>query len=99
LEYYKYIHRDEKPPRRTDETSKHVALECGHIIYPSDTRTRVSCPVCEIKMSLEFLDRIVNAFGGDGGSWRDPHGTRSRYIPLREGWHMVPLELESTLDI
>jgi hypothetical protein len=50
-------------------------------------------------MSLEFLDCIVNAFGGDGGSWRDPQGTRSRYIPLREGWHMVPLELESTLDI
>jgi hypothetical protein len=27
-------------------------------------------------MSLEFLDRIVNAFGGDGGPWRDERPTR-----------------------
>jgi hypothetical protein len=99
LEYYEYIHRDEQSLRRTDITSKHVALSCGHALHPSDTRTRGYCPVCEIRMSLEFLDRISSVFGGAGGPWNDPRGTRQRYFPLRKGWHMARLELERTLDV
>lgn len=99
LVYYEYIHRDAQPPTHTNQSSKHIAHRCGHSIHPSDTRQKGNCPVCEIKISLEFLERTASAFGGAGGPWINAHGTRKRYGDLRQGWHMARLELENKLSV
>ncbi|KAF2133480.1 hypothetical protein P153DRAFT_308370, partial [Dothidotthia symphoricarpi CBS 119687] len=77
----------------------HIAAQCGHTLHPSDAMIGGYCPVCDVRICLEFLDVIAKAFQKEGGPWPARLGDRRpvSYFTLRQGWHMARLQLEITV--
>jgi hypothetical protein len=71
LDYYRFMHRNEPMPCQTLRLVPPVALGCGHEVHPSEARIAGYCPMCEVKISLEFMDAIAAAIVDAGGPWHD----------------------------
>lgn len=74
------------------------AVRCGHELHPSIHHAVHYCPVCEVRMSLTFLDAIAEALQNAGGPWHKPGSTKPEKPILRECWHMARLDLQELVE-
>jgi hypothetical protein len=98
LDYHRFTHRHEPPQDGVVHLGSHIAAACGHELHLADSRTLGYCPVCEVEMSLEFLDAIAKAWGDAGGPRHNLDLNKNRNHPLGSAWHLAWLQHEQLLS-
>jgi hypothetical protein len=104
LNYHRFashVHEDQPPVTRmaiSHNSPNNTAVECSYGFQSSNTRTMGYCPVCEVRMSLEFMTAIADALSKIGGPWCNfPEESKKSHVQLCEGWRMARLQLEHAL--
>ncbi|KAF2019518.1 hypothetical protein BU24DRAFT_406183 [Aaosphaeria arxii CBS 175.79] len=83
------------------------AAKCKHPLHPVATKVDDYCPVCQVRMCLDFLDLIQQAWSWLGGPYQPvcwipknakEQRDRTSYDRLGSAWRKAKLELLGTVD-